>query len=193
MKIAMMNDKMLQLDDCSIIFKNFSGKAGMYNKEGDKNFCIKVDEELISQLENCKNKDGKGWNVKLYTPKPDDKFKDKDLTPFHYLKVKIGNGNIPVQIEIDGVTSVCQDITSLDGLHIDHADVDLSAYDGIVNGAPFRAAYLKGMKVYATRSSRFDTIGMTPSTPVSNNATAPVTPQEALGDDYENLDNVEIV
>lgn len=41
-----------------IYFKNFSGLAGTFNKEGDRNFGIFIDEETAEDLES------RGWNVK---------------------------------------------------------------------------------------------------------------------------------
>lgn len=185
MKLKIVDDRTLQFDEAQLIFKNFSGAAKEYNKEGDKNFAIKIDPEFVAQLQNSKNKEGIGWNVKTFTPKADPQNPNKDLTPINYLKVKIGKGDIPIQIELDGNIDRCVDMNVLDSLYIEKADIDISAYDSVVMGKSYRSAYLKGMKVYAKAKSRFDTL------PEQNNTASAEAVNEATG--YENLGNVEEV
>ena len=60
-----------------IYFRNFSGKKGMYNAEGDRNFSVRFNDEQAEDLK------AKGWNVKT---KPAREEGDED---FHHLKVKV--------------------------------------------------------------------------------------------------------
>ena len=46
------------VEDARLIFKNFKGKEGPYNKEGDMNFAVVLDEKTAEQM----LKDG--WNVR---------------------------------------------------------------------------------------------------------------------------------
>lgn len=68
--------------DAKITFKNFSGKPSMYNRDGDRNFGLILDEELANDL----LKDG--WNVKRLKPREDDP--DQYETPWLPVKVKFG-------------------------------------------------------------------------------------------------------
>ncbi len=52
------NDGTLVMEDAHIVFRNFAGKEGMYNAEGDRNFCILLDTELAEQML------ADGWNIK---------------------------------------------------------------------------------------------------------------------------------
>lgn len=57
------NDGTLLMEDATILFPNFAGKEGMYNAEGDRNFCVLLTPELADQM------DKDGWNVKQLKPR----------------------------------------------------------------------------------------------------------------------------
>ena len=68
----------LQIDVARIIYRNFSGAASKFNREGDRNFAVIIPtEEQANALIN------EGWNVKIKPPR-----EDGDM-PFMYLPVKI--------------------------------------------------------------------------------------------------------
>ncbi len=48
----------LVLYDAEIIFRNFAGAEGMYNAEGDRNFCVVLDPATAEAMLND------GWNIK---------------------------------------------------------------------------------------------------------------------------------
>lgn len=68
----------LIIEDAKIIFRNFGGRETQFNHEGDRNFCVVLeDEELINKLA------ADGWNVKIRQPKVEGD------TPFNYMKVNV--------------------------------------------------------------------------------------------------------
>lgn len=143
----------LQIDDATLIFKNFTGRGDKFNREGDKNFAIRIfDREDADRLVADTNRDGEGWNVKIKPPR------EEGDDPFMYLQVKVKfNDRGPRVILITGNKKVELDeesIACLDDIEIERVDLDIRPYDSVVSGKPFRAAYLE--KMYVTqRVDRF--------------------------------------
>lgn len=48
----------IKLENCKIKFRNFKGTGSMYNKEGDRNFSVILDEDIAAQLKEM------GYNIK---------------------------------------------------------------------------------------------------------------------------------
>ena len=72
------NGNILQIEDARIIYRNFSGVATKYNREGDRNFAVIIPTDEIKDI---LIKDG--WNVKIKPPR------EEDESPFMYMPVKI--------------------------------------------------------------------------------------------------------
>ena len=155
MHITFAPRNILQIDDAFLIpsFRNFSGAADKYNREGERNFAIRIFEpEIAEALVNDKNRYGVGWNVKTKPPR------EEGEDPFMYLTVKVKfNGRGPKVFLITGNNKVELDeesIACLDDIDIERVDLDVRPYDDSINGKPFRSAYLD--KMYVTqRVDRF--------------------------------------
>ena len=130
----------LQIDDARIIHRNFSGIGSKFNREGDRNFSIIIEDQDIAD-ELVKN----GWNVKIKPPR------DEDDTPFMTLPVKVKfNDRGPIVYLITGKRKNELDEESigiLDNVNILGVDLDLRAYDWEVNGKTGRTAYLQSICV----------------------------------------------
>ena len=50
----------LQIDDARIIFKNFEGRGDKFNREGDRNFSL-----LIEDPDTADAMIKEGWNVRI--------------------------------------------------------------------------------------------------------------------------------
>lgn len=138
---------MLQIDDAKIIFRNFEGRGDKYNREGDRNFSI-----LIEDPDTADALTENGWNVKI---KPG---RDEDEGPFMRLPVKVKFTDYGPNVylvtgdrrnELDEESIGC-----LDNIDIESVDLDIRPYDWEVNGRTGRTAYLQSMQV-VQRIDRF--------------------------------------
>lgn len=145
--VAQRNGKnILQVDDARIIFRNFEGRGDKYNREGERNFALLIDDqEIADALLDDKNDDGASWNVKIKPPK------EEGDSPFRYLPVKVKfNGRGPVIWLVSGNRRTRLDEENadiLDQIDIREVSMDIRPYDDEVNGKAFRAAYLQSMEV----------------------------------------------
>lgn len=141
MKITYAPRDILQIDNARIVYRNFAGEGSKFNREGDRNFAVVIEnEEVANELAE------KGWNVKIKPPR------DEDDTPFMFLPVKVkfndrgptiylksGNAD-PVRLDEESVGCI-------DEIDILSVDVDIRAYDWEVNGKSGRTAYLQSIFV----------------------------------------------
>lgn len=130
----------LQIDEAHIIYRNFKGEGSKYNREGDRNFAVIIDDQDIAdQLIDA------GWNVKIKPPREDGD------SPFMYLPVKIKfNDRGPNAYLMTGrrMNRLDKDsIACLDDVDILSVDLDIRPYDWEVNGKEGRTAYLQSIKV----------------------------------------------
>lgn len=153
MEITFVQDRkrrLLQIDDAELIFKNFEGRGDRYNREGERNFAVKIyDVATAEDLQNDMNEMGASWNVKIKPPR------DEGDAPFMYLPVKVKfTGFGPQVFLITGNRKIElseETIGMLDNIQIERVDLDIRAYDDQANGKAFRAAYLD--KLYVTQKT----------------------------------------
>ena len=137
----------LQIDDARIIFKNFEGRGDKFNREGDRNFSL-----LIEDPDTADAMIKEGWNVRI---KP---ARDEDEPPFMRLPIKVKFSDYGPNVylitgdrrnELDEESIGC-----LDNIDIESVDMDIRPYDWEVNGKTGRTAYLQSMQV-VQRIDRF--------------------------------------
>ena len=140
MRITFAPRGILQIDDARIIFRNFSGIGSKFNRKGDRNFAVVIDDEDI--------KDAlveAGWNIKI---KP---ARDEDDIPFMYLpvKIKFNDRGAYVYLKIgDSINKLDEEsIDCIDNVDILGVDLDIRPYDWEVNGKEGRTAYLQSIQV----------------------------------------------
>lgn len=134
--------KPLQLENVRIGFRNFEGREGQYNKNGDKNFVVFLeDKQLAEDLARD------GWNVKFpregdHRPDPDEPARDAYLpvtVSFDNYPANvflISNGNAPTRLN-------AEQAQMLDWAELENVDLVLRPYEWSVNRNSGIKAYLK--------------------------------------------------
>lgn len=134
-----MNNKFISIENARICFRNFSGKAGRYNPEGRRNFCVLIDDDLANRLIED------GWNVRHLMPK------DEGEKPQAYLQVSVSFNNFPpkaVLVTSGGKTMLDEEsINILDWAEISNVDLIVRPYNWEVNGKKGIKGYLKAIYV----------------------------------------------
>lgn len=140
MKIVFAPRGILQIDDARIVHRNFSGEGSKFNREGDRNFSLVIeDQEIADALA------AEGWNVKIKPPR------EEGEDPFMFLPVKIKFNDRGPNVYLKTGNAVNrldeEAISCLDQVDILGIDLDVRPYDWEVNGKTGRTAYLQSMHV----------------------------------------------
>ena len=135
-----MSRDLLKIDNAHIIFRNFSGRASKFNREGDRNFCVVIDDQETAQQ---MAKDG--WNVKIRPPR------EEGDAQFNYLPVKVKYGEYPPNVYLSSGNNMVkldeESVNCLDDIDIVSVDMDIRPYNWEVNDKTGRTAYLQSMCV----------------------------------------------
>ncbi len=135
----MSETKTFMVEDARLIFRNFSGKEGQYNREGDRNFSVILDPDTAEQMLRD------GWNVKYLAPRDEG----DEATP--YIQVAVNFKKRPprvMMITSTSRTSLTEDtIDVLDWSEIRTADLIARGYEWTVNGKSGIKAYLQSLFV----------------------------------------------
>lgn len=140
MEVRFVPRDIVEFDGVRIIFKNLRGEGTKYNREGERNFAIRIyDEDIANALKEH------GWNVRIKPPR------DEEEEPFMYLPVKVKfNERGPHIYLVSGRarTKLNKDtVAMIDDIDIDHVNLDIRPYDWEVQGKNGRTAYLQSMEV----------------------------------------------
>lgn len=147
MEVTFAPKGILQIDNARIIYRNFAGTASKFNREGDRNFAVLIDDQAVADalIE-------EGWNVKIKPPR------EEGDAPFMYLPVKVkysGYGPVVYLKSGERVNKLDEDgVFCLDEIEVESADIDIRPYDWEFNGKQGRTAYLQSIEV-TQRLNRF--------------------------------------
>ena len=135
------DDNTVLMEGVRIIFRNFAGKEGQYNREGDRNFAVLLDDATAAAM----GEDG--WNVKWLQPRSEEEGEQ----PQAYLPVSVNfRGRPPriVQITSRGRTNLDESgVEMLDWVDIVNVDLIVRPYAWTVSGKSGIKAYLQSLYV----------------------------------------------
>lgn len=135
-------ERILEIPNAHIFYRNFAGVEKKYNPAGNRNFCIEIPKDLAQVLID------EGWNVRIMPPRSEED------EPIHYIQVNVSYKNVPPNIwMIAGRRKTRlneESVDSLDYAEIRTVDVVINPY----NWEPGRVkAYLKTMYVEIVQDS----------------------------------------
>lgn len=131
------NDGLITFEDARIIFRNFAGKEGMYNREGDRNFSVIIDPDTAKALMED------GWNPKQL------KVREEGVEADWHLPISVGFKIRPPRMVLIGSISKKRTVLDedscevLDWVDIEMVDLTVRPYNWTVRDASGVKAYLQ--------------------------------------------------
>lgn len=134
------------MEGVKIIFRNFEGKAGQFNKPGERNFGVILPSDEVADRMLAD-----GWPVKRLKPSQEEQEEGLEQgPPWLQVKVAYDRGRPPriVLVTSRGRTELTEStVVELDNVDIINVDLIVNPYHWNVNGKEGIAAYCKTMFV----------------------------------------------
>lgn len=129
------------IQNTRILFRNFSGREGLKNRKGDRNFSTVLSPEIAEDMQKA------GWNVKVLNGR------EEGDEPLYHLptKLKFGNKGRPPRVVLvtsRGRTELSEEMVSqLDFAEITNVDIIVRPYNWDIDGKTGVTAYVQSIYV----------------------------------------------
>lgn len=131
----------ITIEDATLIFKNFTGREGPFNQEGDKNFGVLLDPDAAEELGRL------GWNIKHLRAREEGEEPQAWLPVGLKYRGRAGaivRPPLTVLIGSKGRTTLDEDtVEVIDMVDIDRVDLIIRPYQYDFNGRKGVKAYLQ--------------------------------------------------
>lgn len=128
------NEKVVNIENAKIFWKNFSGKESRYNRKGDRNFEVEIPDETVAQ-----EMLNDGWNIKVQPPR-----EEGDSVRYH-MPVSVSYRNYPPNIyKVTSHSKVLLDEESVGSLDRD----EIINVDVVIRGSSWEVNENTGVKAY---------------------------------------------
>jgi hypothetical protein len=136
--MAAYKDESVVIENTRLLFRNFKGAKGKYNKEGERSFSVVLEPKQAQDMIEM------GWKVKWLKPREEG----DEPTPFLPVKINF-EGRRPPRIVLitskNRTTLDEEDVSLVDFANIANVDLIVNPYHWNVDGDTGINAYLKSM------------------------------------------------
>ncbi len=135
----------LKIENAHILFRNFSGRESKYNRAGQRNFCVYIDDPADAQ-----RLIDDGWNVRVRPPR------EEGDEPRYYIQVAVSFSNIPPsvymltkrkRVQLDEESIDVLDIAEIRSIDLTIRPYNWVIQEGTKNEKSGVKAYLRSMYV----------------------------------------------
>lgn len=138
-------EEIITIENAKLLYRNFAGAEKQYNRDGDRNFCVILPEDVAEMMARD------GYNIKRRKPREDEDEAGAIGDP--YVQVKVSYKGRAPEIYMIGSKTRRRNLLDeglvpmLDQVEVVECDLRFSPYNWTVRGDTGVTAYLRKMYI----------------------------------------------